>query len=61
MIPYTLIDGKKFLDATLAQIRQAVAEGKMVIAVDDANVAMQIDKATLARIDEPAYPAVSKP
>lgn len=32
-------------------IRQAVKDGKLVVAVDDAGISVQIDKALLARID----------
>lgn len=36
---------------TPESIRQAVKAGKMVVAVDNAGIAVQIDKALLARID----------
>lgn len=45
------IDGVKTSDESPETIRRAVMAGKLVVACDDAGIAVQIDKAILARID----------
>lgn len=51
MKPRVRIDGVEVPDATTEMIRKAVARGSLVVAIDDANIAIQIDKAMIARID----------
>lgn len=47
----TYVNNVRTEGMTPDSIREAVKAGKLVVAVDDAGIAVQIDKTLLARID----------
>ncbi len=51
MSPRVRIDGVESPDTSPEVIRKAVLRGSLVIAIDDANIPVQITKAMIARMD----------